>query len=83
MIQRSVPLPQGVEGGLGAAGQVQLAEDVADVGTHRRLANEQLVGDSLVAQPLCHQLQRIHIKVHLVRRRNKCPRNEESTPSKI
>ena len=38
-------MAQGVEGGLGAVGEVELAEDVADVGANGALADDKLVGD--------------------------------------
>src|SRR5829696_6251522 len=45
----------GVERGLCSAGQVELAQDVADVGPSGPLGDRQRVGDRLVAQTLRHQ----------------------------
>jgi hypothetical protein len=54
-----VPLPQGVEGGLGAVGQVQFAQDVADVGAHGALADHEAVGNFLVGQDTRISLDRV------------------------
>jgi hypothetical protein len=51
------PFADGVECGLGAAGKVQLAQDVAHMRAHGRLADRQLIGNLLVAQPLRNELQ--------------------------
>jgi DNA-binding transcriptional LysR family regulator len=55
--RRDQPLPDGDERGLGARGQLQLRQDVADVGARGPLADEQLRGDLPVGQPAGHQGQ--------------------------
>jgi acetyl esterase/lipase len=60
VIERSVSFPHGVQGSLGAAGQVQLGQNVGNVTVDRGQADDQLIGDFLVAQPLGHQLQCLH-----------------------
>jgi DNA-binding transcriptional LysR family regulator len=54
---RDEALADGHERGLGAGGQLQLRQDVADVGARGALADEQLRGDLPVGQPAGHQGQ--------------------------
>jgi hypothetical protein len=54
-LQRAESCAQGIQGGLNTVGQVQLVQDVADVGAHRHLGHGQTVGDSLVAEAFGHQ----------------------------
>ena len=55
------PFPHRVKSGLGAAGQMQPAEDPAHMGAHSRLADHDPVGDFLVAQPLGDQPLHLHL----------------------
>ena len=48
---------QRIQGRLGAAGQVQLAQDIAHMGPHSPFGNEELGGDLLVAEPLGDEAQ--------------------------
>ena len=57
LVQIHEPFPQRIQRGLRAVGQVQLAEDVADVGAHRPLADDEPVRDLRVGQTLRNQLQ--------------------------
>ena len=50
-----------VQGGLGAVGQVQLGEDVADVALDRALGDHEFTGDLLVAHPSGDQPQYVKL----------------------
>jgi hypothetical protein len=54
-VQRDEPLAECIQRRLGAVGQVQLAQDIADVGAHRPFTDEQRLADLVVGQPLGHQ----------------------------
>ena len=54
---------KGVEGGLGAAVEVQLGEDVPDVGAHAGLANGQPVGYLQDAVSLGHEAEDLDLPV--------------------
>jgi len=54
-------LPQGIEGGLGAAAEVQLAQDLAHVGADRRFADGELFGDLAVGPAPGDQLQHLDL----------------------
>src|SRR5690554_2747956 len=55
------PLPDGVQGGLGAALQSQLGEHVRDVRFHGGFADAQLLSHALVAGAHGHQLQDLQL----------------------
>jgi hypothetical protein len=54
-------LLQRVQRGLGAASELQLAEDVADVGANGQFANNQLCCNVFVAAALCNEPQYIQL----------------------
>jgi len=53
-------LPKRIKRRLGSVGQVQLAQYVANVGSHRPLADYQFFGDLPVGQTPRHQAQDLH-----------------------
>ena len=52
LFQGGQPFPERIQGCLGTAGKVELAEDVAHMGANRRLADHHLIGDLPVAAAL-------------------------------
>jgi len=54
-------LAPGIHRGLGAIGQVELAQQVADVCFHRALGDDQLVGDLGVAASLGDEVEHLHL----------------------
>jgi hypothetical protein len=63
VVEGGEALAEGVEGGLGAAAEVQFGEDVADVGAHGGLADGQLVGNLLVAVSLGDEAQDLDLAI--------------------
>jgi hypothetical protein len=58
-------LAEGVEGCLGAAAEVQLGEDVADVGAHGGFADGQAMGNLHVVVSLGHETENLDLPVRL------------------
>lgn len=61
LVEGGPALPQSVERSLRAAGEVQLAEDVADVRAHRGLTDDQRLRNLLVALALGDDLQDLEL----------------------
>ena len=61
IIYRSISLFQCVKRRLGAAGEVELVEDVAHMGVNGLFSDHQIRGDLLVALALRHQPQGFHL----------------------
>jgi hypothetical protein len=60
-VERGEAFAEDVEGGLGAAAEVQFGEDVADVGAQGGLADGEAVGDLVVAVSLGDEAQDLDI----------------------
>lgn len=58
-LRPALPRPglAGLHDRLGPAADVQLAEDAADVVAHRLRADEKRLGDLVVAEALCHEVE--------------------------
>src|SRR5690349_17403214 len=61
LLHRNQALAQRIDRRLSAVRKVQLAKDIADVGLDGLLADDQRVGDLLVALALGDQTQHVHL----------------------